>query len=61
MRYNEEQMANEIKKSLLKMGQEFNIHHISDNDYIIDIDYEKHTKELLDIFYYFFQVYADNK
>jgi hypothetical protein len=61
MRYKEQEMTNEIKNSLLKIVQEFKIHHISNNDYIIDIDYEKHTEEILNLFYYFFQVYTDNK
>lgn len=45
----------EIKNILFRIGQDIKIHKIDNDNSIIEVDYEKYTKEILKVFVDYFK------
>lgn len=43
-------LENEIKDILFSIGKEINIHKLIDGNLIIEIDYDKYTIEIMELF-----------
>jgi hypothetical protein len=50
MRFKLKNLENEIKSILLGIGQEIRVHRLDDNNYIIDIEYDKYTIKIMELF-----------
>lgn len=44
-----QQIENDIKKILFDIGKEIKIHKLIDGNLIVEIDYDKYVKQILDL------------
>ena len=50
MRLKLKNLENEIKSILIDIGQDMKIHRLDDENYIIDIDYNKYVVKIIKLF-----------
>jgi hypothetical protein len=50
MRFNLKNLEESIKSILLDIGQELVVHKLDNDNYIIDIEYDKYTIKIMELF-----------